>query len=201
MKRRLHLLALLPLLWSCSTAGPALLGNTAGRVLTRTGIRCTPAENPATGLYGYVNDLGLWVIRPRFDDARHFDDCGVARVRVGDRYGAIDPLGRWVVAAVFSNGFSVDAAIRSIAKGRLAGIELWAERDPASGLYGYLDHYGRWAIEPQYLSARTFDRRGIAVVEVQKERWGAIDRHGTIVVRPNFNHSGDAEAAVRRLTQ
>lgn len=200
MKRPLALLALL-LLGSCSTAGPALLGNAAGRAAARAGVHCTPAENPATGLYGYVNDLGIWVIRPRFDDARSFDGCGLARVRLGDRYGAIDPLGQWVVAAVFSDSFTADAAIRSIARGRLAGIELWAERDPASGLYGYLDHYGRWAVAPQFLSACAFDAHGIAVVEVQKARWGAVDRHGTIVVRPAFATSHEAEAAVRRLAR
>lgn len=201
MKRLFGLFLLLPLLWSCSTTGAAVFGSTAGRAMARTGIRCTPAEDPATGRYGYVNDLGLWVIRPRFDAVRHFDDCGLARVRIGDRYGAIDPLGRWVVAAVFSDGDTVDAAIRSIGKGRLPGIGLWAERDPESGLYGYLDHYGRWSIPPQYLSACEFGTNGIAVVEVEKNRWGAIDRRGTIVVRPSFGASYEAEAAARRLSR
>lgn len=201
MKRLSHLFLLLPLLWSCSTAGPAVFGNTAGRLMSRTGIRYTPAENPATGLYGYVNDLGLWVIQPRFDDAQHFNDCGLARVRIGNRYGAIDPLGKWVVAAVFSNGYTVDAAIRSIDKGRLPGIELWSECDSESGLYGYLDHYGRWAIAPQYLSAHEFSSNGIAVVKVNTGRWGAIDRRGTIVIQPNFGYAYEAEAAAQRLSR
>ena len=201
MKRLSHFLTLLlPILWSCSTIGPAAYGGGTSRVLAKTGARYTPAENPATGLYGYVNDLGLWVIQPKFDAAQSFGNCGLARVRIGNRYGAIDPLGQMVVAAVFSNGYTVDAAIRSIGKGRLPGIELWAERDPASGLYGYLDHYGRWVIAPQYLSAREFDTNGIAVVAVEKNRWGAIDRRGTLVVQPAFNNSYDAEAAVRRLS-
>lgn len=201
MKRLSYLLTLLlPLLWSCSTTGPAVFGNAAGRALAQTGARYTPAENPATGLYGYVNDLGLWVIQPKFDAAQNFNDCGLARVRIGNRYGAIDPLGQLVIAAVFSNGYTVDAAIRSIDKGRLPGIELWAEYDPASERYGYLDHYGRWAIAPQFLSAREFDTNGIAVVAVERNRWGAIDRRGAIVVQPSFNNSYEAEAAVRRLS-
>ena len=201
MKRLSHLLTLwLPFLWSCSTTGPAVYGNTAGRLLAKTGARYTPAENPATGLYGYVNDLGLWVIQPKFDAAQHFSDCGLARVRIGNRYGAIDPLGQLVIAAVFSNGYTVDSAIRSIDKGRLPGIDLWMERDPATELYGYLDYYGRWAIAPHYFSAREFGSNGIAVVAVEKNRWGAIDRRGAIVVQPSFNNSYEAEAAVRRLS-
>ncbi|MBQ1952607.1 MAG: WG repeat-containing protein [Alistipes sp.] len=56
----------------------------------------TPTEDPATGLYGYLGNLGLWVIKPQFKSASDFSN-GMARVRVGSRYGAINPLGQWVI--------------------------------------------------------------------------------------------------------
>ncbi len=65
----------------------------------------TPTEDPATGLYGYLGDLGLWVIKPQFKSAKSFSN-GMARVLVGNRYGVINPLGQWVIQPVFRS--SVD---------------------------------------------------------------------------------------------
>ena len=40
---------------------------------------------------------------------------------------------------------------------------------------------------------------GFAVVEVGRNRWGAIDRNNRIVIQPNFKASYEAENALRRL--
>ncbi len=205
MKRIFPYLVLVPLLCSCSVMGPAFTGGVSTSGFERTtsvrhaGHHCTPAEDPATGLYGYINDLGMWVIPPKFDAVQNFGSSGLARVRVGNRYGAIDPTGQWVIPAVFSTSSNATAAIQSLAKGRLPGIELWAERDPATGLFGYLDHYGRWAIAPQYRNCGTFGQQGIAVIQIEDGHWGAIDRQGAMVVQPRFNNASDVRNAVQRL--
>ncbi|WP_410087053.1 WG repeat-containing protein, partial [Barnesiella intestinihominis] len=95
--------------------------------------------------------------------------------------------------------YDVDNAITSMEKGRLRGIDLWETRDSKSGLYGYLDYYGNWFIKPQYYNARGFNDEGFAVVEVGRNRWGAIDRNNRIVIQPNFKASYEAENALRRL--
>ena len=161
--------------------------------------RLTAVEDPATGLYGYVNDLGFWAIQPKFQAAQNFSSNGLARVRIGYRYGAINMVGKTVINFNFTNSYDVDAAILSLAKGRLRGIELWKERDPNSGLYGFLDYYGNWFIKPQYYNARSFNRDGYAIVEVKRGRWGAIDRNNRIVVQPNFTSSYEVENALQRL--
>ena len=84
-------------------------------------------------------------------------------------------------------------------KGRLRGIDLWETCDSKSGLYGYLDYYGNWFIKPQYYNARGFNDEGFAVVEVGRNRWGAIDRNNRIVIQPNFKASYEVENALRRL--
>lgn len=210
MKRFLPYTAAVVLLSSCSIMGPAFTGllssPTPGGVSAsvgmdrRAGQRYTPAEDPATGLYGYINDLGMWVIPPRFEQVQSFGSYGMARVRLGSRYGVIDSSGQFVIPAVFSSSSDASEAMQSIAKGRMAGIELWPQQDPATGLYGYLDHYGRWAITPQFRSASDFNR-DLAVVQVPDGRWGAIDLRGTMVVQPRFNSSSDARNAVQRLNR
>ena len=121
MKRIFLYLIVGGLLSSCSIMGPAftglLSGPTSGSVSDglaapvgvpgQAGRRYTPAEDPATGLYGYINDLGMWVIPPRFESVQSFGSNGMARVRLGGRYGVIDPSGQFVIPAVFSSsGFS-----------------------------------------------------------------------------------------------
>ena len=174
MKRIFPYLIVGGLLSSCSIMGPAFTGLLSGPtsvdvagsgvagapvvVNSQAGRRYTPAEDPATGLYGYINDLGMWVISPRFENVQSFGSNGMARVRLGGRYGVIDPSGQFVIPAVFSSSSDAAEAMQSITKGRMTGLELWAQEDPVTGLYGYLDHYGRWAITPQFRSASDFNR-------------------------------------------
>ena len=152
MKRIFLYLIVGGLLSSCSIMGPAftglLSGPTSGSVSDglagsvgvgapvgvpgQAGRRYTPAEDPATGLYGYINDLGMWVIPPRFESVQSFGSNGMARVRLGGRYGVIDPSGQFVIPAVFSSSGDAAEAMQSITKGRMTGLELWAQEDPAS---------------------------------------------------------------------
>ena len=122
-------------------------------------------------------------------------------MRTDSGYGGIDRRNRFVVRPVFSDGSSARAAIRSLSSGRLPGIDLWLQRDPATGLYGFLDCRGEWAVAPQYAGGYNFDEQGFAVVEASRGRWGAIDRNNRFVVQPNFTSSVDARAALRRITR
>ncbi len=158
----------------------------------------TPTEDPATGLYGYLGDLGLWVIKPQFKSAQSFSN-GMARVLVGNRYGVINPLGQWVIQPVFRSSVDCDEAMGAIRKGRMLGIELWYAEDPATELYGYLNHLGAWHIPPQYENAHQFDSDGFAVVKAVGAGWGVINRQNQWVIQPNFNYSHEAQSALGRL--
>lgn len=198
MKLSISLLLLIPMAWlSCTGIMP--FSPYAGSYSSRVAQRLTPVENPATGLYGYVNDLGMWAIQPRFRSAQRFSSNGLARVRLGARYGAINMAGQTVINFNFSNSYDVDHAITSMSKGRMRGVELWRECDPNSGLYGYLDYYGNWFIRPQYRNARNFNQEGYAVVEIRQGQWGAIDRNNRIVIQPTFTSPYDVDRALTRL--
>ena len=157
-----------------------------------------PTEDPATGLYGYLGNLGLWVIKPQFKSASDFSN-GMARVRVGSRYGAINPLGQWVIPPVFPSSVDCDSAMSSIRKGRLPGIELWLTEDPETERYGFLNHFGEWHIPPQYEDGSDFDSDGFAVVKPVNGRWGVINRQNQWVIQPNFEWKHEAQSALQRL--
>lgn len=197
MKRRFLVLSLLCVVTSCSPLLYSGLLPIGDKVQT-VARDLTPSEDPATGLYGYLNNLGIWVIAPQFKSAKSFSD-GMARVKKGSYYGAIDPLCQWVVQPVFSSSLDCDEAIRSICKGRLAGVELWAAEDPATELYGFLNHFGIWHIKPQYESGYNFDSDGYAVVKLVNGGWGAINRSNQWVIQPNFTSKLDLESALSKL--
>lgn len=187
---------------SCSILAPSLTTTGPRRAIAAAdGRRLTPAEDPATGLYGYLNDLGVWAIPPRYQSASAFNDAGVACVRFGNRYGAINRMNQVVVDFNFRDWSIAQSAIQSLSKGRSQGLDLWLEQDAATGLHGFLDCRGEWFIAPQYTGGYNFNDRGFAVVAVAEGRWGAINRRGEMAVQPNFSTSGEAESALRRLTR
>ena len=171
-----------------------------GAQMERVTRGLTPTEDPATGLYGYLSDIGLWALAPQYLSAQKFHN-GMARVEVRSGYGAINPLGQWVIQPVFRWGSDCDNAMRSIIKGRMAGIELWYAEDPQTELYGFLNHFGAWHIEPQYEDVSSFDSDGFAAAKPVGGRWGIINRQNQWVIQPNFSSRYDAESALRRLTR
>lgn len=162
----------------------------------------TAQEDPGTGLYGYLNEYGVWVIAPTFRYATDFNtDLGLATVQISNqRWGAIDVYGQTIIQFNFDSRYDVDSAMRSILKGRYIGIDLWDMEDPATELCGYLDYYGNWFIMPQYKYAGEMSSDGFAIVQMADTGlWGAIDRRNNIVVQPNFKSRYDAESALRTL--
>lgn len=197
MMKRITLLLVVCFVSACS---PLLYSSYLpfGDKVQLVGKSLTPTEDRATGLYGYLNDLGIWVITPQFKYAGSFSD-GMARVRKGSYYGVINPLGQWIVQPVFASSLDCDGAIRSIRKGRMVGIEMWIAEDPATERYGFLNHFGAWQIEPQYESGYNFDDDGFAIVKVIGGGWGVIDRSNKWVIQPNFESSMDARSSLSRL--
>lgn len=54
------------------------------------------SDNLFANTYGYINKQGEWVIRPKYDDARSFDN-GLAEVVIDEKYGYINSKGEEVI--------------------------------------------------------------------------------------------------------
>ena len=87
----------------------------------------------------------------------------------------------------------------------LAGIvpspdNLTVTEDPGTGLYGYLNNFGTWAIAPTYRYAGDFDSDlGLAVVSVASGRFGAIDVMANTVREFNFDTSYEVREAISAI--
>lgn len=191
---------------STSTTAPGYGGGGVapggiGSLLGPNPDHLTATEDPGTGRYGYLNSFGAWAIAPTYRYAKSFNsDLGIAVVQISNgMWGAINTLGQTAINFNFTSSYDVEAAMRSMINGRYQGVDLWEMQDPQSELWGYLDYYGNWHIQPQYRYAKSMNDSGIAVVQFHDGRWGAINRNGQIVIQPNFNSSYDVEAAIRDL--
>lgn len=87
----------------------------------------------------------------------------------------------------------------------LAGIvpspdNLTVTEDPGTGLYGYLNNFGTWAIAPTFRYAGDFDDElGLAVVSVASGRFGAIDVMANTVIEFNFDSSYEVREAISAI--
>ena len=70
MKYPISIFLFISMFFVCSCAGLGGFPLYSGSYGSQAASRLTPVESPATGLYGYVNDLGMWVIQP-FHHAKH----------------------------------------------------------------------------------------------------------------------------------
>ncbi len=160
-------------------------------------------EEKLTRMYGFLNPDGTWAIEPQYKDASNFHN-GIAIVQMWNtapHWGGINTENKWVICPRFRNSSDVRGAIDSIEKGRAQGVELWATENPLSGTYGYLDHYGEWALFPRFKSAYQFDQYGRAIVETLVGMWGAINKRGEYIIQPIFNNSSDVRYALDRLQE
>lgn len=155
---------------------------------------------------GFVDDRGLFKIKPTFDDALHFSE-GMAAVKIGEKWGFVDTDGRLVIEPKFENAyyFTEGVAIAelkglgtvlidksgkvlasdvvgtiSISQGRVA-----FERNDKTG---YLDLQGHVIIPATYDGGLEFSE-GFAAVE-KADKWGYIDRAGQLVIPIKYETAG-----------
>ena len=156
-----------------------------------------------TGLWGYIDQQGRWVIPPnrsgqwvrnsegrwvwqwlysRFQDARVFSE-GLAAVRDWDtsRWGYIAPNGDWVIEPQLAAAYDFSEGLAAV----------W---DHDSGTYGFIDKTGEWAINLQFewpynVSEYGF-REGLVVAKGADGRLGYIDQTGAWAIQPQFSDRG-----------
>jgi tetratricopeptide (TPR) repeat protein len=160
----------------------------AGETLIRTRSGYTGVSSFSDGLAWVTRgETGKWIavdktdaitIPAGFDDVRPFRR-GMAAVRRGDRWGAVDGVGRVVVP------FRYDAFATAMSDGRyidgfsdegLAVVEL-------AGRKGVVDRTGRVLVEPVH-PALVIHPVAFLITDAG-HRWGALDRHGRLIIRPS----------------
>ncbi len=110
--------------------------------------------------WGYIDRAGKMVIKPQFDEAKHFYE-GLAAVKVGKKWGFVDHMGkfiakpRWDKVGRFSDG--------------MARVGIKRDYDPKTNVmhcrWGYIDRTGKVIVKPKYDYVSDFSDN-IAFVEI-----------------------------------
>ena len=109
---------------------------------------------------------GKIAINPQFDLADDFQE-GLARIKLGDKWGYIDKNGKRVINPQFEDA-------KDFQEG-LARVQLGSK-------WGYIDKNGNRIINPQFDYAWDF-KEGLAGIQLG-DKYGYIDKNGKIVSKP-----------------
>jgi hypothetical protein len=142
------------------------------------GVKALVPLPPPTGLFGCINGLGQYVVKPIYT---HVDTCDGAIIAVhqGALGGFVDSHGREVLPIKFALQESFNQPAFS------HGLEPVGEL----GHMGYIDDHGVLRIPSKFKSANRFWSSGYALVMVGEDdslNWkrALIDTHGKFVIQP-----------------
>jgi len=128
--------------------------------------------------WGVADGNGNWLIPPAYTYIWPETDHWFP-VSKGGRLGYLDTAGQEVIPFDFfpvPNPTEAPTELFSFAEGRAVAIA-------SSGLFGYIDTTGQWAIEPAYDYAWPFNASGRALVK-KGQRLGVVDVTGRWVIQP-----------------
>ncbi len=126
--------------------------------------------------WGYINELGEWIIEPKFEMCRNFADCGLAPAQKQKKWGFIDKSGNFVITPQFDDAFEFNDF-------ELANIQ-------SNSKWGLIDTAGNIVVEPIYDNISYFAKNGLAAVRLN-DKYGFIDKSGKVVIDISYEDVGD----------
>ncbi len=184
-----------------------------GLAAVQTGSRCNTLrclrakackEYDKEYVWGFINNKGQMVIKPRFHMVSGFSE-GMSVVLYGDnclerrcKWGYIDKTGRMLIHPQFYDASPFSEGLAFVNKSKKCRDDLY------SCEYNYINKKGEIVINGRFKSARAFST-GLAAVETCDSsfvcKWGFIDKSGKTIIDPRYYDvlSGFSEglAAVR----
>lgn len=149
--------------------------------------------------WGYVDYLGRWVVRAQYQACMRFGDDNMypyAQVQRTGRWGNVDRNGKEVTFCIFFTRDDAAYAMRQIANGR--DVKDWRlpVTEPTTGLWGWANQEGEWAIKPQYEEVCNFPNDTGAFAAAKLDGfWGVVDADGELLTRHVFTLASEATKA------
>lgn len=118
---------------------------------------------------GFINNVGEYVIEPKFEDAKDFQE-DLAMVKLGGKWGSIDKNGNIVIEPQYDD-------CKSFSEG-FAGVRIGSE-------WGFVDKSGNPVIVAKYADVSEFSE-GLAAVSING-RYGYINKKGEFIINPKYD--------------
>lgn len=153
-----------------------------------------PRKNPITEKWGYVNKKDKWIISPQYDKAEPFEKKGkYATIMLDGKYGCINKKGELAIKPVFTDYEMMRHARQELELGNKLGSTIYPLKSDL-GKYGFVNHIGEWTINPDYDQVGEFGANTFVAV-CQNNKWGCVNRKGTVIVNVVFANRRIAEKA------
>ena len=125
-----------------------------------------PKPNSVEDLIGFINEEGRVVVQPSYAGGSYFFEGKASVLDENGKSGFIDDVGDLVIPCRFKGLGKFKHGLCSI-----------------NG--GFIDHSGKWLMEPRFLVADNFSE-GCAFASLDGETFGFIDLRGDPVIQPRF---------------
>lgn len=122
--------------------------------------------------FGFVDNLGNVVVRPRYLDAHAFSEK-MAAVKVGNLWGFINLDGKMVINPQFEKVSDFHESLAAVCQ---------------NSFWGYINQEGKLVIPCQYIGAGDFSE-GQAHVCKKNKKWGYINTLGDRIIELQFNEA------------
>lgn len=169
----------------------------------------------ANGDVGYINDKGVFVIKPgSIKNGKGFSPSGVALAERDGVWGTLTKDGtltptqgpdhfqffdtsfpdqdlspaasNWTWGFINASGrFAITPAYASV---RDFSQGVAAVQKDKNGPFGYIDPSGKFAINPIFQDARTFGSNALAPVKLNG-KWGFIRKDGSFAINPRYDNA------------
>jgi hypothetical protein len=178
-------------------------------------LKLYPALKDMIGgsFYGYINDRGIFIIKPKYQKAYDFNEFGTAIVAVNNYVGVINIEGEYVVKPFYESLSQYkEGRVVYVLNGNMGVMDekgnvitkkpynyisdfndgiaiIGVSNKEGSYGYGYIDKDGNEIVNPKFLSADEFveDR---AIIQFENKEYGLINKDGIILITYKYQYVG-----------
>jgi hypothetical protein len=169
------------------------------------------------GLFGYVDEKGEWVVKPKLEGGGRFSG-GLAPAKIHGAWGYIDSTGTFKIAAAYAKAGEFSQGLARVKvdgewglirpDGSIAAPISFDEIDQASEgfwpyrsgkLWGFLDSNGRIVIQPRFEKSSSFRSALARERDAKTGLWGYINGKGEWAIRPAYEKAEDFSAGLSRV--
>ncbi len=151
------------------------------------GLACVVPEN---GKPQFINDKGDVKFTATTGEICGSFTEGLARVKVGDKWGYLDMDGNMKINPQFDNANIFSEGLACVSQ---------TDKEKHESLYGYINNKGEIVINYQFKSASIFSD-GLAQVSDGK-KWGYVDKNGKYSINPQFDYAGEFKKGCAAIQQ
>ncbi len=143
---------------------------------------CGLAKVKKDGKVGYVNKLGVEIIKPQYEEGLTYNE-GYTAVKAGSKWRYLDSTGKSITGADYDDAYNFSSGLAVVAK---------------NNQFGFINTAGVTVIPLSFSNAHSF-AEGLAAAANERGLWGFIDNKGSWLIKPMYAFANNFENGEARV--